>query len=82
MHIKLYPVASSLFISKDYANVNYIMVRNYITEKPFVIYVEKKKGGGGGVKAISDWLEAGGRAKIFSKKFRGEVSSFIASYIL
>ena len=48
MHIKLYPVASSLFISKDYANVNYIMVRNYITEKPFVIYVEKKKGGGGG----------------------------------
>ena len=48
---------------------------------PVIIYVEggRKKRRGGGVKAISDWLEGG--LNLFIKKFRG-VSSLIASYIL
>ena len=36
-----------------------------ITKGPVIIYVE---GGGGGVKAMSDWLEGG--LKFFIKKFR------------
>ena len=38
-------------------------------------------GGGGRVKAISDWLEGGGGLNFFIKKFRG-FTKLIARYVL